>query len=317
MRMSRVLMVVAIAVTLSLVFGVGKAGATPYTYNAPSALTNLENSKAYLWGIQPNIPSNEVITGATITLNSIYDASGGADHLYITLLGSAAVGVTSYTDNDAAGNYFASSGTEIKMYQNLPWWYSQTLSYTLTSAQIDTLKTYAADNNFGIGLDPDCHYCNSGVSFSICTQPKPQEVLGSLGDRVWLDANVNGIQDSGEIGIDGVTVKLLDASQNVLSTDVTAAGGYYLFDQLSAGSYFVQFTSPAGYLFTLANIGSDAADSDANPATGLTSLITLASGANDLTNDAGLYQPGAPVPEPASLVLLGLLGLGFARRVRK
>ena len=34
---------------------------------------------------------------------------------------------------------------------------------------------------------------------------------GSVGDRVWLDANANGVQDAGETGINGVTVQLLDA----------------------------------------------------------------------------------------------------------
>ncbi len=32
--------------------------------------------------------------------------------------------------------------------------------------------------------------------------------LGSLGDRVWFDANANGVQDAGESGITGVKVTL-------------------------------------------------------------------------------------------------------------
>lgn len=34
----------------------------------------------------------------------------------------------------------------------------------------------------------------------------------SLGDRVWPDANKNGVQQTGEAGVAGVTVKLLNAA---------------------------------------------------------------------------------------------------------
>ncbi len=48
---------------------------------------------------------------------------------------------------------------------------------------------------------------------------------------------------------------------------------------------------PAGYQFTQANIGAnDAVDSDANASTGKTQIVTLASGENNLTLDAGIYQ---------------------------
>src|SRR5690606_25987911 len=34
--------------------------------------------------------------------------------------------------------------------------------------------------------------------------------LASIGDRVWLDSNNNGVQDGGESGFPGITVNLLD-----------------------------------------------------------------------------------------------------------
>ena len=36
----------------------------------------------------------------------------------------------------------------------------------------------------------------------------------SIGDRVWLDANGNGVQDAGESGMAGVTVELFDGDDN-------------------------------------------------------------------------------------------------------
>src|SRR5205085_232205 len=62
----------------------------------------------------------------------------------------------------------------------------------------------------------------------------------SVGDRVWLDANSNGTQDAGETGINGVTVQLLDASNNVVGTTTTSGDGNYTFSNLLAGSFSVR-----------------------------------------------------------------------------
>ena len=90
-----------------------------------------------------------------------------------------------------------------------------------------------------------------------------------LGDRVWFDANKNGVQDAGEAGVAGVKVTLLDASGNAVGSPlVTDANGNYLFTNLKPGAYSVQFdktTLPAGYAFTGQDQGGDdQRDSDAN-----------------------------------------------------
>ncbi len=73
-------------------------------------------------------------------------------------------------------------------------------------------------------------------------------VVGALGDRVWYDANRDGVQDPGEVGINGITVTITGNGVNT-SMATSEDGGYY-FDNLYPGTYTVcvdPMTLPAGY----------------------------------------------------------------------
>ena len=72
----------------------------------------------------------------------------------------------------------------------------------------------------------------------------------SVGDRVWNDADGDGVQDAGETGINGVTVQLLNSGGTVIATTTTSGDGNYTFGNLTAGSYSVRVTAPAGYAQT-------------------------------------------------------------------
>lgn len=118
----------------------------------------------------------------------------------------------------------------------------------------------------------------------------------AIGDLVWYDSNRNGIQDAGEVGIDGATVKLYDGAGNLVATTTTAGGGIYSFTGLTPGDYYIEFTLPAGYDgFSPQDQGiDDAKDSDADTTTGKAAATTLVSGENDLTWDAGVYKSEPP-----------------------
>ncbi|MFI6097042.1 SdrD B-like domain-containing protein [Lentzea sp. NPDC051213] len=125
------------------------------------------------------------------------------------------------------------------------------------------------------------------------------KVTNRLGDFVWVDTDKNGLQDTGELGVPGVTVVLKkgDGTQ-VGQPKLTDAQGKYLFDQLDDGVYKVCFdlsTLPAqyaGYVFTGKDAGDDTKDSDADAVDGCTATTTLgAAKREDLTLDAGLVPP--------------------------
>jgi hypothetical protein len=119
-----------------------------------------------------------------------------------------------------------------------------------------------------------------------------------LGDLVWVDTNRNGLQDSGEPGVPGVTVTVKDASGTQVGSTTTGPDGRYLFDDLTDGTFTVCFGTnalPAGYAdfqVTKPNAGDDGTDSDADPATGCAEPVTLGPGKREnLTVDAGIVAP--------------------------
>ncbi len=85
-------------------------------------------------------------------------------------------------------------------------------------------------------------------------QQFPFEVLDSthvtLGDRVWLDLDQDGIQGDplDEPGIEDVIVYLFDCNDSLLETTTTDEEGFYWFDSLevsdTTGSYYLKFDLP-------------------------------------------------------------------------
>ena len=123
----------------------------------------------------------------------------------------------------------------------------------------------------------------------------PPVLKGSLGDRVWLDTNANGIQDDGENGIEGAIVKLLDKDGNPIAEKKTDKDGLYLFPDLDpARQYIIECQAPPALEGTVvrspANQGTnDETDSDADATTGRTGLNSVPAGGKNLSVDCGWY----------------------------
>jgi len=112
-----------------------------------------------------------------------------------------------------------------------------------------------------------------------------------IGDRVWIDLNRNGLQDNGEPNAVGITVKLYTSTGLLVALDLTDANGLYGFHNLPPGAYYVEMLLPPTYSYSpLSNLTNSNLDSNADPNTGRTSVVTLRSGLIDLMWDTGLYQ---------------------------
>ena len=113
----------------------------------------------------------------------------------------------------------------------------------------------------------------------------------SIGDFVWFDADSNGIQDSGEHGIGGVDVQLLNCNGDILDSMKTDSAGFFLFVNLNQDDYKLHFIEPFRYRFSPPDQGgNDTMDSDVDPETGLTQCVTLGFAEQADIWDAGMYQ---------------------------
>ena len=118
----------------------------------------------------------------------------------------------------------------------------------------------------------------------------------SVGDKVWMDVNRDGLQDTDEPAMPGVTVTLTradgtavtDAEGNPVAAVTTDANGQYKFENLLPGDYKVTFTNPAGYEATI----SDAGDDRGLDSNGSSASVSLAQGQDDMTVDYGLVGTG-------------------------
>jgi len=133
----------------------------------------------------------------------------------------------------------------------------------------------------------------------------------SVGDRVWLDADRNGLQDAGEKGIAGVVLRLTGpdgapvtgVGGSAVGPVTTDANGNYAFTNLPvlpAGSHYTvaidreaSAAALAGLLPTVAGAGGDRAQDSSTWSASSADLTT--NNASDLTLDFGFVRASDPV----------------------
>jgi hypothetical protein len=167
---------------------------TTYTFKpSDTDLYDLPHDKYYTWGINFTPKPGEVITGAVLTYKNIWDWRNEQDHLYTHLLDNPQSGLRTFTDYSGGGDNFLGQGVLLGDWNDPAGGHARNfdLVYDFVSLDfLDELIAYAATTpgigrvNFGFGIDPDCHYYNDGVIFTITTSviPAPGAILlGGIG----------------------------------------------------------------------------------------------------------------------------------------
>ena len=146
---------------------------------------DLDHHSAYTWRINNiNLPAGQVITSATLTFTNMRNWDANTNMLFVHLFDTSInSGITSFNDatgspvltifdnfttsnplvTAATGNTFLGS----RSFNNTS---SQTWTITFNQAQLTALAAYIANgNNIAFGFDPDCHFWNNGIIFTINT----------------------------------------------------------------------------------------------------------------------------------------------------
>ena len=179
---------------------------------------DLDHHNAYTWQFgNVVIPAGQTITGASITILRVANWDATANTLFVHMLdtarsfGSASGnrsatvnGVTSFVDASGApvttiSDYFAgddsalvAGGTGDTFLFSRSFnmvgqagYVASDFTHTFTASQLAALSSYILNgNNLAFGFDPDCHYWNNGIVFTITygnTQTPEPATLALLG----------------------------------------------------------------------------------------------------------------------------------------
>jgi uncharacterized repeat protein (TIGR01451 family) len=202
-----------------------------------------------------NIVNNTITDSASVAGRVWFDEDGdGVEDVGETGFGNVLVALkdefgatVATTTTSSSGNYIftgvePANGYYVEIDSGLPAGLSQTAPGVQTTGRSNDFNLVAGQ----ILTDIDLGF----------TAPAD---AATIGDTVWHDANDNGVQDSGEPGIAGVTVTLhidvngdgvLDGGDTLAATTTSGADGSYLFTNIIADGaldYLVDVTVPAGY----------------------------------------------------------------------
>ena len=116
---------------------------------------------------------------------------------------------------------------------------------------------------------------------------KAQVVSRKIQGKVWNDANRNGVIDDGETYAEGVTLKLLNSTNNAeITTTTTNAQGEYEFNNLDKGTYKVEVAIDDLHELTDKEVGTNREinskfNTDSKQTDEITRLNTISSSRNN------------------------------------
>lgn len=256
----------------------------------------LDNSIDFSYTAKPGVVRGyfwDDINGDGIQGNDENPIVGGAVRIYLASNNSK----LGETITDEYGRYELSApvGEYYLVFSKQSSW-----SFTLQNVGSDDLvdsdvSTSGKSGNFLIEFDDNGTVADLSDDIQVVIPPIDAGInydpvtVGTIGNRVWFDTDRNGVQDSGEIGVSGVLVKLLLGDDTEVRSTRTSGNGNYYFYGVEPGDYKIEFDlESSNYEFTPRDQGGDSLDSDADITTGKTDVFTVFPGVSNYTFDAGV-----------------------------
>jgi len=156
--------------------------------------------------------------------------------------------------------------------------FSNTRNQIATGLDTDAGRNILLAGQFDGTIDLGGDRVTSAGGYDIfITKLLPSDLPAIIGNRVWYDTDGDGLQESGEPGLDSVPVSLYNNIGSLVGFTLTGADGAYSFGGLSwTETYSLRFFPPIGYILAPQDQGGDDdLDSDTNPSSGFTESFTL------------------------------------------
>ena len=151
----------------------------------PADLWDLPHSSAFTWGLDWAPYAEYEITEVTLTFHDIYNWTEEPNWLHIHLLDDPLVGTNWFTDGYAsADDFFDGQGVHLDTWTDVPGGGpGSDLTYTFSDyGWVNLVRDFANDAQdpvWGLGIDPDCHFYNEGLSLTV-VQAVPEPVTLAL-----------------------------------------------------------------------------------------------------------------------------------------
>lgn len=188
---------ILICVFSCLALSPARAALAPLVYQPnPVDLDDLDHHSLYTWRLDNINLNNVAITSATLTFTNIANWDTNVNVLHIHLLDTAInPGVASFIDDPTNSSpvtdltddfvdtrfhnspgWLVKAGTKDTLLGNPSFTMTPT-TYTITfnAAELAALRDYIANgHDIAFGLDPDCHFFNDGITFTMNLTPVPE-----------------------------------------------------------------------------------------------------------------------------------------------
>ncbi len=176
-----------------------------------------------------------------------------------------------------------------------------TIYHPLDNQQFGIARTWMAEDDCGNRAEASQMVSVCGFNLA--------ELLSSIQVNAWHDENENGEQDTGEAGMNGVRLYLLQSdtsgSKHIVDSAMTArmheVDGRSIFANLETGStYQVKFEAPAGWHLTLPPQNGNPFENLPDPLTGLSPVVEVDALMQQYSLHAGLAE--MPAEEDVEII---------------
>lgn len=206
------------------------------------------------------------IVGNTLTYTLTIQNNGPSTATNVVITDILPAGLTFSSATTSQGTVSNSSGTVTANLGNLA--PTATATVTIVTNPSSSITQQTITNTATVAsAETDTNTANN-----TSTQSTVVYALASLSGFSYIDANRNGVKDTGELPIAGVIITL--SGTNFLGSSVSAqattnSSGQYNFTNLAPGTYTLQQTQPTGF--------QDGASSVGTPASGVPTNNQIAS----------------------------------------